>query len=69
MLCIYANKISEQEKTKSKIPVTIHDLIVKFNKAKNDRREEELLQKMADYNIETVISFVGTNRVDILIFD
>ncbi|CAH1111421.1 unnamed protein product [Psylliodes chrysocephalus] len=77
------NNKSDQIKDNMKMsrihsPITLHDIIInsyvqKLNKPKNINREEliERLRKrfMADYRIDTTVTFVGNNWIYILMFD
>lgn len=75
-----SGEITDKQKKSSRIhsPVTIHDVIVntyvhKLNKPENINRNE-LLEKLRkkfinEYNVETSVTFVGNNRIYILMFD
>lgn len=75
-----SHEITNSDKKNSRIhsPITIHDTIIntfinKLNKPENNNREEitEKLRKRfrLEYNVETSITFVGNNRIYILMFD
>lgn len=75
-----SHEITNTDKKSSRIhsPITIHDIIIntyinKLNKPKNSNREviTDKLRKrfIREYNIETSVTFVGNNRIYILMFD
>ena len=75
-----SREIVDEYKKDSRIhsPITIHDIIInsyanKLNKPQNTNRQE-LIDKLRkrfidEYNVETSVTFVGGNKIYILMFD